>query len=261
MKIVRIETTDGRTVQGALGEDGQIREIEGDLFGSYRVTERVAAVRKRLAPIAPPNIFCIGANYKRHIEESNVKVPTEPAIFLKPTTALIGADDVIQLPVSAPNEVDYEAELAIVIGKQARNIASADFADYVLGYCCANDVSARDCQIRFDMQWARGKGFDTFCPLGPYIDTEISPDALSIRSLLNGQVMQDSSSADMLFPCAEIVSYLSRQFTLLPGTVILTGTPEGVGMARKPPVFLRDGDTITIEIAGLGSLSNKVIGA
>lgn len=261
MKIVRVETTDGRTVQGALGEDGQIREIEGDLFAQFVVTERVVQVRKRLAPIAPPNIFCIGANYKRHIEESNVRVPTEPAIFLKPTTALIGADDAIQLPASAPNEVDYEAELAIVIGKQARNVAATDFADYVLGYCCANDVSARDCQIRFDLQWARGKGFDTFCPLGPYIDTEINPNALSIRSLLNGQVMQDSSSADMLFPCAEIVSYLSKQFTLLPGTVILTGTPEGVGMARKPPVFLREGDTITIEIAGLGSLSNKVIGA
>ena len=264
MRIVRVLTKEGRTVWGRLAEDDTVYEIEGDIFVNPTATEHRMNVRKRLAPVAPPNVFCIGANYRRHIEESNAKIPTEPAIFLKPTTAVIGPEDVICLPASAPGEVDYEAELALVIGKTARNISPADVPAYLLGCCCANDVSARDCQLRYDLQWARGKGFDTFCPLGPFIDTEagypLGAGALRIRSLLNGQVMQDSSTADMVFPPAEIVSYLSKQFTLLPGTVILTGTPEGVGMARKPPVYLRDGDTITVEIEGLGAITNRVTG-
>lgn len=260
MKVVRVLTTSGKTVWGSLGEDGTVQEIEGDLFVEYTVTNRLVEVSKWLAPVTPPNVFCIGANYRKHIEESNGKIPSEPAIFLKPTTAVCGPEDSIRLPASAPNEVDYEAELAIVIGKKARNVSPESFSEYVLGYCCANDVSARDCQLRIDLQWARGKGFDTFCPLGPFINTDVSPDSLRIRSFLNGQVMQDSSSADMVFSPSAIVSYLSRQFTLLPGTVILTGTPEGVGMARKPPVFLRPGDTITVEIEHLGSLPSTVVG-
>jgi 2-keto-4-pentenoate hydratase/2-oxohepta-3-ene-1,7-dioic acid hydratase in catechol pathway len=258
MKITRVLTAEGTITYGSLAEDGTVQAIEGDIFGDYTVTAQTVVVQRTLAPVAPPNILCIGANYRRHIEESNVKVPTAPAIFIKPTTALCHPGDPIRLPAAAPEEVDYEAELAIVIGREARNVSQADALNYVLGYCCANDVSARDCQLRYDLQWARGKGFDTFCPLGPFVHTEVNGNALRIRSLLNGAVMQDSSTADMLFPCEEIVSYLSHQFTLLPGTVILTGTPEGVGMARKPPVYLRPGDTITIEIEHLGALSNPV---
>jgi 2-keto-4-pentenoate hydratase/2-oxohepta-3-ene-1,7-dioic acid hydratase in catechol pathway len=260
MKIVRVLTDEGRTAWGRLADDGAVFELQGDIFAGPTATDRRLSVQRRLAPIEPPNVFCIGANYRRHIEESNGKVPTAPAIFLKPTTAVIGPEDVIRLPASAPEEVDYEAEVALVIGKRAFNISPAEAPDYLLGCCCANDISARDCQLRYDLQWARGKGFDTFCPLGPFIDTEADPGALRIRSLLNGQVMQDSTSVDMVFPPAEIVSYLSKQFTLLPGTVILTGTPEGVGMARKPPVFLRDGDTITVEIERLGAITNRVAG-
>lgn len=260
MKLVRVVTADDLTAYGSLQADGTVYALDGDPFGAYTVTDRALSVKKTLAPVAPPNIICIGANYLRHIEESNAKVPKEPAIFLKPTTAVCHPGDPIRLP-AASQEVDYEAELCIVIGKEARNVAEERVADYVLGYCNANDVSARDCQLRFDLQWARGKGFDTFCPFGPFIETEIDPNALRIRSILNGKVMQDSNTADMVFSPAKIISYVSRQFTLLPGTLILTGTPEGVGMAQKPPVYLQPGDTITVEIEGLGTLTNPVVGA
>jgi 2-keto-4-pentenoate hydratase/2-oxohepta-3-ene-1,7-dioic acid hydratase in catechol pathway len=145
------------------------------------------------------------------------------------------------------------------MGKPAKNVPMADALDYVLGYTCGNDVSARDCQLRLDNQWARGKSFDTFCPLGPWIETEIDPDSAPILSRLNGQVMQQSNTSDMIFDCRRLVGFLSRAMTLLPGTVIMTGTPEGVGFARRPPVFLRPGDTIEIEIEGIGVLTNNVV--
>ncbi|HXG24580.1 MAG TPA: fumarylacetoacetate hydrolase family protein [Chthonomonadales bacterium] len=260
MRIVRVLTGDGRTVYGSLQDDNSVREIEGDVLGSYRLTDRMVDVKKMLAPIQPPNILCIGGNYRRHIEEGGGKIPEVPPIFMKPTTALNNPGDPIRLPADAPDEVDYEAEIAIVIGKLARNVSVADAPDYILGYCCVNDVSARDCQLRRDIQWTRGKGFDTFCPAGPFIHTTVNPNHLRIRSILNGKVMQDSNTSDMIFSCADLVSYLSHQFTLLPGTLICTGTPEGVGFARKPPVFLRPGDTITVEIEQLGSLTNPVVG-
>jgi len=156
--------------------------------------------------------------------------------------------------------VDYEAELVIVIGKKAKNVETNEVKNYILGYTCANDISARDCQIRIDKQWARGKSFDTFCPLGPWIVTELDdPDNCRIFSCLNGEVMQDSNTSDLISDIKEIVSYCSKNFTLYPGTIIMTGTPEGVGFARKPPVFLKPGDVIEIEIEGIGKLSNKVI--
>src|SRR5262249_23641922 len=156
----------------------------------------------------------------------------------------------------AATQVDFEAELVIVIGKQARHVSPGESLNFVAGYACANDVSARDCQ-KADKQWARAKGFDTFCPLGPWMVTADSfdPSAVRITSRLNGQTMQDANSRDMLHDCAYLVSYLSHQFTLSPGTLILTGTPEGVGMARTPPVFLRPGDRIEVEIEGIGVLS------
>ena len=148
-----------------------------------------------------------------------------------------------------------------MIGRKARNVSEAEALRYALGYTCANDVSARDCQIRRDKQWARAKGFDTFCPLGPVLVTadSINPDDRPIRSLLNGKVMQNSNTSDMIFSTARLISFLSHQFTLLPGTVILTGTPEGVGVARRPPVYLRPGDTIVVQIDGIGELSNPVV--
>jgi 2-keto-4-pentenoate hydratase/2-oxohepta-3-ene-1,7-dioic acid hydratase in catechol pathway len=158
----------------------------------------------------------------------------------------------------APGEVDYEAELVIIIGKRAHNVAEECALDYVLGYTCGNDVSARDCQLRLDAQWARGKSFDTFAPLGPCIETDLDPDSCGIRSRLNGQVMQDANTDDMIFNTSQLVSYLSRCMTLLPGTAIMTGTPSGVGFARQPAVYLRAGDLIEIEVDGIGTLANPV---
>jgi 2-keto-4-pentenoate hydratase/2-oxohepta-3-ene-1,7-dioic acid hydratase in catechol pathway len=162
------------------------------------------------------------------------------------------------LPKLAPDEVDFEAELAVVIAKKAKNIETVEVDDYILGYSCANDVSARDCQKKLDKQWARGKSFDTFCPLGPWIETDLDAGDLEIKSILNGEVMQQSRTSDMIFNIEQLISYLSYNMTLLPGTVVLTGTPEGVGFAREEQVFLRDGDQITIEIEGIGSLVNTV---
>ena len=159
----------------------------------------------------------------------------------------------------APDEVDFEAELAVVIAKKAKNIETVEVDDYILGYTCANDVSARDCQKKLDKQWARGKSFDTFCPTGPWIETDLDPQNCKISSVLNGVVMQKSNTADMIFSVKEIVSYLSKNMTLKPGTIILTGTPEGVGFARKDPIYLKDGDEIEIKIEGIGSLPNRVV--
>ncbi len=260
MRVVRFEDDRGRVRLGEWTADSQARLIDGDLFGGFVVRSETAAVRRLLAPVVPANIFGIGLNYRRHAAEGGQPVPDEPLVFLKPTTAAAGPEDPILLPADAPDEVDYEGELAVVIGRTARRVPEARAAEYVLGYTCANDVSARDCQFRRDRQWARAKGFDTFCPLGPclLIDPARDPQSFAIRTTLNGRVMQASTTADMVFSAARLISYLSHQFTLLPGTVILTGTPEGVGWTRKPPVFLRDGDRVTVEIEGIGALSNPV---
>ncbi len=259
MRIARFETADGRVLHGALNEDQTARPLIGDLFSEHRLETTRVQVKRLLAPVCPPNIFAIGRNYRAHVAETGAATPERPLIFQKPTTALNDPDGVIALPRSAPNEVDFEAELAIVIGRRARRVPAAQAMDYVLGFTCANDISARDCQ-RNDKQWTRAKGFDTFCPLGPWIVTkdELSPDDRPIRSILNGRVMQDSNTSEMTYGCAALVSYVSEQFTLLPGTLLLTGTPDGVGFARKPPVFLSPGDRIEVEIDGIGRLANTV---
>lgn len=261
MQIVRFLNADGRIGYGEPSGPNLARVISGDIFGSFEVSNDEQEVAKRLAPVDPPNVFCIGLNYKAHAEESGVAFPEAPVIFLKATTAVTAPGAPIILPRSAPNEVDYECELAIVIGKQAHRVSETDALDYVFGYTCANDVSARDCQLRLDLQWARGKSFDTFCPLGPHVVTadEVDGDHLRIRTILNGEVMQDSTTEDMIFSCRQLISYVSHQFTLLPGTVICTGTPSGVGFARKPPVTLKPGDEVTIDIEGIGQLINPVI--
>jgi len=215
-----------------------------------------------IGSVLPPNVIAIGLNYRKHAEEQGLaKLPAEPLIFLKATTSVIGPGEPIVLPHSAPGEVDFEAELAVVIGKRARNVSDDDAMEFVLGFTCANDVSARDCQKVRDKQWARGKSFDTFCPLGPVIVTpdELDGQSAPIRSILNGKVMQASNTADMIFSIRHLISFVSHQFTLLPGTILLTGTPEGVGFARKPPIYLRAGDTIAVEIDGIGRLENPVV--
>jgi len=239
---------------------GRARLLEGDLYAGWRVTDQSMDVRRLRAPVEPVNIFGIGLNYRAHAAEGQRAVPDKPLIFIKATSAVTHPGDPIVLPRSAPDQVDFEAELAVVIGRQAKDVSAEQALDYVLGYTCANDVSARDCQKKLDAQWARAKSFDTFCPLGPCLvpAAEFDPTNARVRSWLNGALMQDATTASLIFPVAELVSYLSHQFTLLPGTVICTGTPAGVGFARDPQVFLRPGDTILVEVEGVGELSNPV---
>jgi len=258
MKIARIRI-DNRTVH-ALVEEGGFRIVAGDIFSSWQATEEVIPISQAalVAPVDPPQIVAIGLNYRDHAQESGMDIPGEPVVFVKTCNTVTGPGAPIILPSMAPNEVDYEAELVIVICREAKNIAEEEASDYILGYTCGNDVSARDCQLRLDKQWARGKCFDTFAPLGPWIVTCLDGDNLDIRLLLNGAVMQDANTSDLVFSCRQLVSYVSRCMTLYPGSIIMTGTPAGVGFGRKPPVWLKEGDTVTVEIEGIGSLTNPV---
>jgi 2-keto-4-pentenoate hydratase/2-oxohepta-3-ene-1,7-dioic acid hydratase in catechol pathway len=264
VKIIRFQDSCGEIRFGASQADGSAKLIEGDIFGDYLATDRRADVHKLLSPIAPTNIFCIGLNYRRHAEEGKAAIPQFPVVFMKNTAAVQNPGDPIILPRHlASDEVDYECELAVVIGRACKNVARDEALDYVLGYTAANDVSARDWQGRWGgSQWCRGKTFDTFAPLGPCLVTrdEIpNPNALQIKTVLNGQVMQDCSTSDMIFDVPGLVEFLSGSTTLLPGTLILTGTPHGVGMARKPPVWLEPGNTVSIELEKVGTLTNPVI--
>jgi 2-keto-4-pentenoate hydratase/2-oxohepta-3-ene-1,7-dioic acid hydratase in catechol pathway len=268
MKIICFESVDGSLGYGAAVDASltQARRLSSSPFDGGVPTGEPVAVRRLLAPLAPAdltNILAIGLNYRRHALESNMAVPERPILFLKPTSTVVGPDDAIVLPADS-EEVDYEAELAIIIGRAARDVSESDALAYVLGYTCANDVSARDWQLRLDRQWARGKSFDTFCPLGPAIVTtdEIpDPDALAIGMRVSGETLQASSTADLIFGVRAIIAYLSRGMTLLPGTVILTGTPEGVGMGRSPQRWLKLGDVCEVEIEGIGVLRNSVTSA
>jgi 2-keto-4-pentenoate hydratase/2-oxohepta-3-ene-1,7-dioic acid hydratase in catechol pathway len=267
MKIVRFIESSGISSWGQFLDDGLVQPLaagEGGLFGPLTPQGSPLKVHSLLAPLMPANIFCIGLNYREHAIEGGQAIPERPVVFMKPTSAVTHPGAPISIPAACDpaGEVDYECELAVVIGKTARNVPLDQALDYVLGYTVANDVSARKWQKQGGGgQWIRGKGFDTFCPLGPAIVTtdEIpDPQSLRLTTTLNGQVMQDNTSGDMIFPVVELIHFLSQDTTLLPGTVILTGTPQGVGFARKPPVWLKPGDTITVAIAGIGELTNPV---
>jgi 2-keto-4-pentenoate hydratase/2-oxohepta-3-ene-1,7-dioic acid hydratase in catechol pathway len=210
-------------------------------------------------PFRPGNIICVGRNYSGHIKETGAEVPKYPTLFAKLTSSLIGPNEPILLPLDSMM-VDYEAELAVVIGRRCRRVSAEEALAYVAGYTCLNDVSARDFQ-QADGQWVRAKSQDTFCPMGPYLVTtdEIpNPQNLTIRCLVNGQIRQDSNTARMIFPVAELIAFISRGITLEPGDLISTGTPDGVGIAMKPPVFLQDGDQVVVEIEQVGRLTNLV---
>jgi len=263
MKLIRHLTPAG-PAHAALQPDGSARAVTGDLLGGFKVTDQVVKPGKLLAPLAPAMIVCIGLNYAKHAAEGGKPPPERPVWFMKLPGAVVPSGDPIRLPARQPStKVDYEAELAIVLSRECRNATRANALDFVLGYTCANDVSARDWQRDFGGgQWNHAKSFDTFCPLGPVLVTkdEIpNPNALRIRSILNGTVMQDSSTADMIFDVPAIIEFLSADKTLPAGTLILTGTPEGVGFARKPPVWLKAGDTIAVEIEQIGTLTNPVV--
>jgi 2-keto-4-pentenoate hydratase/2-oxohepta-3-ene-1,7-dioic acid hydratase in catechol pathway len=262
MKIIRHQTERGPE-HAALAADGSARAIEGSIFSDFRVTDRVVQPGRLLAPVTPPCILAIGFNYAKHAAEGGKAPPARPVWFMKLPGALQNPGDPIRLPRNQPTEKpDYEAELAIVIGRECRNATRENAYDFVLGYTCANDVSARDWQKDLGGgQFCHGKGFDTFCPLGPAIVTKDEipdPQKLRVRSILNGQVMQDGFTGDMTFDVRTLISFLSADKTLPAGTVILTGTPDGVGFARTPPVWLKPGDTIAIEIERIGTLTNPV---
>lgn len=263
MKIIRHLNKQGKLCFAALSEAGAAQEIRGDLFGDYEITENPADVHKLLAPVNPTAMIGIGLNYRRHAIESKLPIPEFPVVFFKGPNAVQNPGDPILLPRHfASHEVDYECELAVVIGKRAKNVRRQEALNYVLGYTCANDVSARDWQIKKGGgQWCRGKTFDTFAPLGPCLVTAEAipdPNKLSIRTLLNGELVQDWSTSDMIFDISSLIEFLSSSTTLLPGTVILTGTPHGVGMAAQPPRWLRPGDIVTVEIEKIGALVNPV---
>lgn len=268
MKIIRTLDADGNNCYGALQSDNSIKKINGDLFGHFEVTDETIKVTKTLTPIAPTAIVCIGANYKLHVEESNKVMKLDlspwPVVFCKLPTSIQHPGEPIVLPRHlASDKVDYEGELAVVIGKTCKNVSQKNALEYVLGYCCGNDVSARDWQKeKGGGQWCRGKMFDTFAPLGPHLVTtdEIpDPNKLTIKTILNGQTMQEGNTCDMIFDVPTLIEFLSGSTTLAPGTVILTGTPHGVGMARTPPVWLKYGDILTVEIEAIGALTNPVI--
>jgi 2-keto-4-pentenoate hydratase/2-oxohepta-3-ene-1,7-dioic acid hydratase in catechol pathway len=233
-----------------------------DLAGGGITTLPVDDLRILSPVVNPSKLLAIGINYADHAAETGAELPKEPVIFVKTTNAICGLGDAIRIPAAAPKQVDYEAELAVVIGRRASDVAEADALGYVLGYTCCNDVSARDAQFGAPGgQWIRSKSFDTFAPMGPAIvtaDEIVDPQSLAIRCVLDGETMQDSNTKEMVFGVAALIAHISRGITLEPGDVITTGTPAGVGVTRRPPVFLRSGATVTVEIDGIGALTNPV---
>lgn len=234
--------------------------IVGDGPGADAVA--LGAVRL-LAPIRNPSkIIAIGLNYMDHVREQGLKPPTIATMFTKYPSSIIGPGDAIRWDPTLTTKVDYEAELALVIGKPASKVKEEDAFDYILGYMNCHDVSARDLQLEKGDQWIMGKSLDTFCPLGPYLVTKdeiADPHALSIKCLVNGEALQDSNTRELVFKIPYLIAYLSRGITLLPGDVITTGTPDGVGAFRKPTVFLKHGDVVTVEVEGLGQLTNPCV--
>lgn len=272
MKLVMYSLSDGDVKAGLL-EDGEVRQLAGEDKRMISLIEEgveqqpvggdsVALEDVELYPpiSRPSKIIAIGLNYEDHAEETGAEIPKKPIVFAKYPNTIVGPGDPIRIP-KITEQADYEAELAVVIGERARNVEVEEALDYVFGYMNSNDVSSRDLQFSEGGQWTRSKSLDTFSPIGPYLVTkdEIEdPQNLSVKCILNGEVMQDGTTEKMIFSVAEIVAFLSTGMTLEPGDIIMTGTPPGVGFARDPKVFLKDGDEVSIEIEGLGTLTNPV---
>lgn len=245
----------GEDVAYGVIRDGRVHEVRGDIFADHEETGRSASLSavELLVPVQPPNIFCVGRNYRDHIEEMGFEVPVRPALFMKPQGALLQAGETVTLPPrSISTCVQHEAELVVVIGRRTRDVAPERASDHIFGFSIANDISARDLQ-RSDSSVIRAKGFDGFCPLGPWIQTDIDPtDGLSVQCRVNGELRQDGSTSDLIFSVGELVSYLSNFATLYPGDLILTGSPGGTG-------DLEPGDEVEVAISGIGYLRHGVI--
>lgn len=242
-------------IKHGLLENDKVREITGSIYGPLELNHNTYDLEdlQLLAPCEPSKVVCVGLNYQAHFDEftrERIVLPEEPVLFLKPPTAVIGPKSGIIFPKMS-KQVDYEGELAVVIGQEARGISDDEASQFILGYTCGNDVTARDLQKR-DQQWTRAKGFDTFMPLGPWIETEINPGNLNIQAFLNDELKQDSNTSRMIFPVPQLVSFISHVMTLLPGDVILTGTPAGVGPMKA-------GDVVKVVVEGIGSLQNHVV--
>jgi 2-keto-4-pentenoate hydratase/2-oxohepta-3-ene-1,7-dioic acid hydratase in catechol pathway len=262
MRIARLQLAGGSSTYARQHPDGTFTLLEGDPFGAMTDTG-LHVEGKLLAPVMPRAILCIGLNYRRHAEETKAPLPKHPVLFMKSPGAVQNPGDPILLPRKLRSDsVDYECELAVVIGKPAKNVSRENAIEHVLGYTCANDVSARDWQKEGGGgQWCRGKTFDTFCPLGPVLvtpDELPNPQALRITTRVNGETLQDWRTDDMIFDIPTLIEFLSASTTLLSGTVIITGTPHGVGMARDPQRWLKAGDVAEVEIEGIGVLQNPV---
>ena len=259
-KIARFRTKEGKTYYGLLRDESHLAVLDGSIYGGWKAAGKTYRLKEvtLLHPVDPGDIVAIGVNYRSHGVETGHDIPERPIIFLKASTSVVAPGESIVLPHLTPDMVDYEAELAVIIGKAAKNMPEERALEYVLGYTCGNDVSARDAQWTLDKQWARAKSCDTFCPLGPWIVEGLDPDNLRVQCRLNGQTMQDSNTSQMIFGVRKLISYVSHNKTLRPGDVIMTGTPEGVGGARNPQVFLKSGDTVEVEIEGIGVLRNPV---
>ena len=264
MRLMRFLDKEDKKIKYCTSDNGSNFLIDGEIFSNFKVTSKKANISKVLTPLNPTSILCIGLNYKKHAEEGNLPIPEYPVLFMKQPNSIQNPNDPIIIPKILESEsVDYECELAIIIGKQCKNVNKSNALDYVFGYTCANDVSARDWQLfKGGSQWCRGKTFDTFCPLGPVItlkDEIENPNSLKIKTILNGETMQDWNTSDMIFDIPTLIEFLSGSTTLEAGTLILTGTPHGIGFARNPKVLLKKGDTVTIEIEKIGKLTNPVI--
>ena len=255
MKLCRISHESFETPRYAALSESNVFPLPADYnFGNVIIPKEQAALSldevKLLAPVVPSKVVCVGRNYREHAAELGNKMPEEPLLFLKAPSSVIAAGDSIELP-SASQQVEHEGELGVVIGRLTRKLSSDDDPlDYVLGYTCVNDVTARDLQ-RKDVQFTRGKSFDTFCPVGPWIETEIDPSSVGVETRLNGEVKQKGNTADMAFPVAFLIRYISDIMTLYPGDLIATGTPAGVSR-------MRPGDTVEVEVNGIGILRNEV---
>ena len=263
MRIARF-VSGGQVFLGQMIDERWARVIQGDLFGDFWVEDEDVKIERLLSPLVPTDILCIGVNYRKHAEETGSAVPQTPMLFIKSSNTLNDPFGEIIKPRNSAM-VDFEAELCVVIKKACRHVSREEALDYVLGYTCANDVSARDWQKDKALgggQFARGKSFDTFCPIGPWIVTKdeiADPNKLAIRCELNGQEVQSSNTADMIYDVPALISSLSSTLTLRPGAVILTGTPSGVGMGRTPPLWMKAGDRVVVEIEGIGRLENSVV--